>query len=469
MNYDSEIEKTEILNGGMMAKGTKDHTFSLVEYLMIVMIVGILIVFIVPFTEANKAQPKIREMKNNVSSILKAYDQTGVIEELKLSDVEELNKQNLKYSIKVNDFLKYVNFEKDFTKNHLSFTKKKDYANFLKTEVRPLVKVAYLSKFDKYVNDVENVKLNFDYDVLPNLGSFLEDDKFFEFYDLAENRLKDFIYPGEDQQEKFNNEIIQTITFVKGLKPVDNQYQLTYDQIKKFSNINLVDINKVEDKFFSYQLNIDSTIVATTTANFEAEGAQIIYNMKDEIYEVGPKTEYRELGEKFLENSISELPTLTQERDNAIAKFKNDIAPEEFDLSTNLITDKDKELFISFENYIKDNFKYQDLDIYLEFYQNFNTTISSAISNNKSSLDKAVERHDKMRKPTAKAKSEISEKVENWEKLNLVKAKIETRIKSLNDISKLVTKVETAENHKSLKENYLKSFNIIDQDWLTLE
>ncbi len=124
-----------------MAKGTKDHTFSLVEYLMIVMIVGILIVFIVPFTQANQAQPKIREMKNNVNSILKAYDQTGLLEELKLSEIEDLNRTELNYSIGVNDFLKYVNFEKEFAKKYLSFTKKKDYINFLKNEVRPLVKV----------------------------------------------------------------------------------------------------------------------------------------------------------------------------------------------------------------------------------------------------------------------------------------------------------------------------------------
>lgn len=467
MNYDSEIAKIEILNGGMMAKGIKDHTFSLVEYLMIVMIIGILIVFIVPFTQANKAQVKMREMKNNVNSILNVYDQTGVIEELKLSEVKALNNNDLTYSIEVNDFLKYVNFEKDYAKNLLSFAKKKDYINFLSKEVRPLVKVAYLAKFDKYINDFELVKLNFDYDVLPNLGSFLQDDKFFEFYDLAEKRLADFIYPG--LEEKFDTDVIQIITFIKGLKPVDNQYQLTYDQIKKFATINLVDLSKVEAKYFSYKLNSDSTIVATSTKNFGTEGAQIVYNITDETYEIGHKTEYSKLGPKFLEASISKLPTITQDRDNAIAKFKSEISPDEFDLSLNLISASEKELFLSLENYIKDNFKYQDIDNYLEFYQNFNSIITQTINNNRTSLVNSVEAHDKMNNPSDKAKAEISEKVNNWEKLNLVKAKLDSRIKSLSEIEKLINKVETAENHQSLKKNYLKSFNVIDQDWLILE
>lgn len=434
---------------------------------MIVMIVGILIVFIVPFTQANKAQPKIREMKNNVNSILKAYDQTGVINELKLSEVEKLNNNELKYSIEVNDFLKYVNFEKDFAKNLLGFSKKKDYIIFLKNDVRPLVKVAYLSKYDKYVSDLELVKLKFDYDVLPNLGSFLDESKFFEFYDLAEAKLVNFVTPGLNEQ--FNNDIIQLITFVKALKPVDNYYQLTYDQIKNFKNINLVDINSVEDNYFSYKLNSDSTIVATTTEHFGTQGAQVIYNMTDEVYEVGPKSKYLELGANFLEDSISKLPTLTQERDNAIAKFKNEISPEEFDMSTSLISDSDKELFISFENYIKENFKYQDIATYSEFYENFNSVIGSLTANNRTSLVSAVETHDKMRNPTSKAKAEISQRVENWEKLNLVKAKLDSRVKALKEIDKLITKVETAENHQSLKENYIKSFNVIDQDWLILE
>lgn len=450
-----------------MAKGTKDHTFSLVEYLMIVMIVGILIVFIVPFTQANKAQPKIREMKNNVNSILKAYDQTGVLEELKLSEIENLNSNELKYSIGVNDFLKYINFEKDFAKKYLSFTKKKDYVNFLRNDVRPFVKVAYLSKFDSYVNDVQVIKLNFDYDVLPNLGSFLEEDKFFEFYDLAENRLIEFVTPGLEEQ--FNNEIIQVIQFIKGLKPVDGQYQLSYNQIKNFSNINLVDINKVEDTYFSYKLNRDSTIVAETTKDFGTEGAQIIYSIKDEIYQVGPKAKYMDLGPTFLANNIAKLPSLTEERDQAINTFKNEIDPADFDLNISLIAQADKDLFLSFENYIKSNFKYQDIDTYLEFYQNFNSIIASAMSNNKNSLENAVISHDKMRNPSEKAKSEISVKVENWEKLISVKAKLDNRIKSLNEISNLISKVETAENYQSLKENYLKSFNVIDQDWLILE
>jgi hypothetical protein len=226
----------------MMAKGIKDHTFSLVEYLMIVMIIGILIVFIVPFTQANKAQPKIREMKNNVNSILKTYDQTGVIEELKLSEVGKFNNSDLNYSIEVNNFLKYVNFEKDFAKNLLNPIKKKEYINFLKNEVRPLVKIAYLSKYDKYVSDLGVIKLKFDYDVLPNLASFLDDDKFFAFYDLAEARLINFVTPG--LEDRYNNDIIKLITFIKGLKPVDNYYQLTYDQIKNFSNINLAIFQK---------------------------------------------------------------------------------------------------------------------------------------------------------------------------------------------------------------------------------
>ncbi|MBI9031062.1 hypothetical protein JEZ13_03505 [bacterium] len=467
MNYDSEIDKIEILNGGMMAKETKDHTFSLVEYLMIVMIVGILIVFIVPFTEANKAQPKISEMKNNVNSILKAYDQTGVIEELKLSQVEALNNQELKYSMNVNDFLKYVNFEKDFTKNYLAFTKKGEYYNFLRSEVRPLVKVAYLSKFDKYVNDLAKVKINFDYDVLPNLGSFLEDDKFFEYYDLAENRLKDFAEPSNI--DGFNSNIIATITFVKGLKPIDNEYHLTYDQIKNFSNINLIDIQRIEDKYFAYKLYSDSTIVATSTENFGTSGAQIFYNMTDEIYEVGPKADYLDLGPRFLDESISKLPTLSQERENAITQFKNSIRPEEVDLNISLIAEKDRELFLNFENYVKENFRYQDNDIYLEFYQGFISIVDSGISNNKASLENAVVNHDKMRNPSDNAKAEISLKVEEWEKLNQVKAKIESRIKSLKDLDSLIDKVETAENHQSLKESYLKSFNVIDQDWLILQ
>ncbi len=450
-----------------MAKGIKDHTFSLVEYLMIVMIVGILIVFIVPFTQANKAQPKIREMKNNVNSILNAYNQTGVIEELKLSEVGALNSNELKYSIEVNNFLKYVNFEKDFAKNLMSFTKKKAYINFLRSDVRPLVKVAYLSEFDKYLNDLALVQLNFDYDVLPNLGYFLENDKFFEFYDLAQNRLIEFVTPG--LEEKYNNDIIQVITFVKGLKPVDNQYQLTYDQIKKFSNINLVDLSKIEDKYFSYKLNSDSTIVATTTEVFGTAGAQIIYNMADEFYEVGPRSEYLELGAKFLDESIAKLPTLTQERDNAIANFEKKLAADEFDLNIDLISDSNRELLLSFESYLKDNFKYQDIGIYLEFYRNYNTVIASTIANNRSYLVNAVESHDKMRNPTQQAKSEISQRVENWEKLNFVKAKLDSRIKSLDEIEKLIINFETAENQKSLKENYLKSFNVIDQDWLILE
>ncbi len=450
-----------------MAKGTKDHTFSLVEYLMIVMIVGILIVFIVPFTQANQAQPKIREMKNNVNSILKAYDQTGLLEELKLSEIEDLNRTELNYSIGVNDFLKYVNFEKEFAKKYLSFTKKKDYINFLKNEVRPLVKVAYLSKFDKYVNDVSLVKLKFDYDVLPNLGTFLEDDKFLEFYDLAESRLVDFVTPGLEEQ--FNNEIIQVITFVKGLKPVDGQYQLSYNQIKNFSNINLVDLTKVEDTYFSYKLNRDSTIVAETTENFGEKGAQIIYDMQDEIYQVGPKSEYMELGPNFLDENIEKLPSLSQERDSAINAFKASINPEDFDLNVSLITDSDRDLFTSFESYIKENFRHQDIAIYLEFYKNFDSIISSAISNNKSSLENAVENHDKMRNPSQKAKDEITERVNNWEKLVAAKAKLDNRTKALTEINNLITKVETVEGYQSLKENYLNSFNVIDQDWLILE
>ncbi len=450
-----------------MAKGTKDHTFSLVEYLMIVMIVGILIVFIVPFTQANQAQPKIREMKNNVNSILKAYDQTGQLEDLKLSEIKSLNSEELKYYIGVNDFLKYVNFEKDFAKKYLSFTKKKDYITFLQTEVRPLVKVAYLSKFDKYVNDVSLVKLNFDYDVLPNLGTFLEDNKFFEFYDLAERRFADFVTPGLEEQ--FNNEIIQVITFVKGLKPVDGQYDLSYNQIRNFSNINLVDLNKVQAKYFSYTLTADSTIVAETTEEFGSQGAQVIYNIQDEIYEVGPRSEYMKLGPNFLQENIEMLPALTQERDTAINSFKSTINPEDFDLNVSLITESDRELFISFETYIKDNFRHQDISIYLEFYQNFNSIIASAISNNKNSLDNAVENHDKMKNPSQKAKDEISEKVNNWEKLLAAKAKLDSRIKSLNEIKTVINKVQTVENYQSLKDNYIKSFNVIDQDWLILE
>ena len=450
-----------------MAKEIKDHTFSLVEYLMIVMIVGILIVFIVPFTQANKAQPKIREMKNNVNSILKTYDQTGVIEELKLSEVERFNNNGLKYSIEVNDFLKYVNFEKDFAKNLLNPIKKKEYINFLKNEVRPLVKIAYLSKYDKYVSDLDLIKLKFDYDVLPNLGSFLDDDKFFEFYDLAEDRLINFVTPG--LEDKYNNDIIKLITFIKGLKPVNNYYQLTYDQIKNFNDINLIDVNSVEDNYFSYELRSDSTIVATTTENFGIQGAEIIYNMTDEIYEVGPKSKYMKLGANFLDESIAKLPALTQERDSAITNFKNGISPEDFNLNISLISDSDRDLFITFENYVKENFRYQDIDTYLEFYQNFSSIISSTTSNNHNSLVKAVEAHDKMNKPNEKAKTEISQRVENWEKLNLAKAKLDSRIKSLNEIDKLIEKVETAENHQSLKDNYLKSFNVIDQDWLILE
>ncbi len=450
-----------------MAKGTKDHTFSLVEYLMIVMIVGILIVFIVPFTQANQAQPKIREMKNNVNSILKAYDQTGLLNELKLSEIEDLNREELNYSIGVNDFLKYVNFEKDFAKKYLSFTKKKDYLNFLKTEVRPLVKVAYLSKFDKYVNDVSLVKLNFDYDVLPNLGTFLEDDKFFDFYDLAERRFGDFVTPGLEEQ--FNNEIIQVITFIKGLKPEDGFYNLTYNQIRNFTNINVVDLNKVEDQYFAYKVTRDSTIIAETTENFGSKGAQIIYSIQDEIYQVGPRSEYMELGPNFLEENIAKLPALSQERDAAINSFKASIKPEELDLNVSLISDSDRELFTSFESYIKENFKHQDIEIYSEFYKNFDAIISSAISNNKTSLENAVETHDKMRNPSQKAKTEITERVDNWEKLIDAKAKLDNRIKSLNEINTLINKVETVEDYQSLKENYINSFNVIDQDWLILE
>jgi len=467
MDYDSEIEKIEILNGGMMAKEIKDHTFTLVEYLMIVMIVGILVVFIVPFTQANKAQPKIREMKNNVNSILEAYDQVGVIKEIKLSKVQSLNNKELKYSMEVNDFLKYVNFEKDFAKNHLNFAKKKDYIKFLETEVRPLVKVAYLAKYEKYIEDLGMVKLKFDYDVLPNLGSFLEDDKFFEFYDLAQNRLINFVTPG--LEENFNNEIIQLINFVKGLKPVDNKYELTYDQIKNFTNINLVDLSSVQAKFFAFELRSDSTIVATTTKEFGTAGAQIIYDMGEETYEVGPKSEYSKLGAKFLDESIAKLPTLSQDRDTAIAKFKTQVNPEDYDLSVDLISNKDKELLLSFENYIKENFRHQDIQIYSEFYKSFNTTIVNAISSNRNALESAVEAHDKLKNPTANSKAAITQKVENWEKLTSIKAKLDSRISSLDEIENSNKKVETAKNNQLLKENYLKSFNVIEQDWLILE
>lgn len=467
MNYDSEIEKIVILNGGMMAKEIKDHTFTLVEYLMIVMIVGILVVFIVPFTQANKAQPKIREMKNNVNSILEAYDQVGVVDELKLSRVGTLNNSKLTYSMEVSNFLKYVNFEKDFAKNHLNFAKKKDYIKFLETEVRPLVKVAYLAKYDKYVQDLELVKLKFDYDTLPNLGSFLEDDKFFEYYDLAQTRLIDFVTPG--LEEGFNKDIIQLINFVKGLKPVDDKYQLTYDQIKNFTNINLVDLSSVNSRFFAFKLNRDSTIVATTTDEFGTAGAQIVYDMGEEIYEIGNRTAYSNLGAKFLDESIAKLPALSQDRDSAIAKFKTQVNPEDYDLSVDLISNKDKELLLSFEEYIKDNFRYQDVEIYLEFYKTFDSTITNAINSNKSALESAVEAHDRLRNPTANSKATITQRVSNWEKLTSIKAKLDNRIENLNEINSSNMKVETAKNNQSLKENYLKSFNVIDQDWLILE
>ena len=74
-----------------------------------------------------------------------------------------------------------------------------------------------------------------------------------------------------------------------------------------------------------------------------------------------------------------------------------------------------------------------------------------------------------MKNPSEKAKTEISVKVDEWEKLNQVKAKIESRITSLKELDSLINKVETAENHESLKKSYLKSFNVIDQDWLILQ
>lgn len=449
-----------------MAKESKDYNFSLVEYLMIIMIIGILVVFIVPFNETKAVQPKIREMKDNVRSIIKAYDQSNVIETLKLTDVEKLNSDNLKYSLEVNNFLKYVNFEKVFCKKYLAFNKKKDYYNFLRTEVRPLVNVADLTAFDNYINNLGLIKIANDYDLLPNLGSFLQEDKFLEFYALAEEKLPSMIFSGVE--EGFNNDVMNVITFVKSLKPVDNYYNLTYKQIKRFSNINLVDV-LIEDEFFVYDLKADSTIVSTTTENFGDAGAQVIYNVTDETYQIGPKKQYQDIGLNTINATIASLPEKTSLRDEEIRKFKTTVNPDEYDLNISTITKKEKESLINFEGYIKRSFNVNELDNYLHFYENLDANVNNLISNNTINIEGSVMKHDKMANPNTKIKNEIKLEISDAKKLNVLKAAIQTKISDMKKIVQIQKSIVKAENYQELKDNYIKSFNVIDQDWLLLE
>ncbi|OQY38572.1 MAG: hypothetical protein B6226_03410 [Candidatus Cloacimonetes bacterium 4572_65] len=450
-----------------MAKEIKDHTFSLVEYLMIVMVIGILVVLVVPFSEANKVQPKIREMKDNINSILKAYDQVYAIDTLKINSVEAFNNNELKYTIEVNSFLKYVNFEKEYAKSYLSPQNRKDYINFLKTSVRPLVKIANLPNYDKFVANFELVRLPFDQDKLPNIGSFLQEDKFFSYYDLAENNLQNFIIKGTE--EPFQENILGVISFVKELKSTNDQYVLSYNQLKQFASVNLIDINSVEDKYFTYQLNADSTIVATTTENFGTAGAQIYYSITDEIYTVGPKKLYDKLGSGFLTKSIESLPTKTATRDGFVNELLSALAPEAYDLDTSLISENQKTFLVDFENNIKENFDINEVRSYLNFYNDFSNTVSGALGLNKTRLELAIDKHDSARKPTAKMKSEITERVANWEKVIQLTAQLNAKVETLNKIVKAQDNVNRAIKHKELKENYTKSFNIIDYDWLILE
>ncbi len=453
-----------------MAKETKDHSFSLVEYLMIVMIVGIIVVFAVPFSEANKVQPKIREMKDNVNSILKAFDQVYAIDTLKVSDVEAFQNADLNYAIKTNNFYKYVNLEKRFLTNYFdNISKKKDFILFYKTQVRPLIKRAYLQKFDQYLQNVELISLSYDYEKLPELAEYIQNDKFNEYYQLVENNYNLFLRPGV--QETFTNDIIDTIQLVKGLNSSEGMFTLNSKQMKTFNNINLVDVDLVKGNFFNYQLTADSMIVATTTPNFgeDSEGAQIIYDMQDEIYTVGQKKEYSELGRKLLDRSIETLTSKEETLNSVENEFKALMKPDTYDLAIPELGEKTKTSLVEFEMYVAEKYKRHEVDTYIDYYTNLKTLLANKVTVIESSIESDIMKHDNAKNGKEKLKTEIKSKTNDWEKLIALQAEVNKRLAALSKIEQADEAVAKVVEHKKLKESYLKSFHTIDYDWLILE